>query len=135
MADYAMTVCTGRLGFDPELKYTADGTAITTFSLANNTWSKDGEITTWYRCAVFGKRAETLANNVKKGEKLLVQGTPTLRPYTAKDGTEKQSMEIKVTDWSFYGSKTDSAVPPAIQKAAPSQSAPSAWDDSADIPF
>lgn len=88
----------GRLGNDPELKQSNNGTNYCTFSLAhtprkkiNNEWV-DGE-TQWYRVVMFDKKADQAAT-LTKGDDVLVFGTVKLTSYTAKDGTEKHQLEI-----------------------------------------
>lgn len=88
----------GRLGNDPELKQSNNGTNYCTFSLAhtprkkiNNEWV-DGE-TQWYRVVMFDKKADQAAT-LSKGDDVLVFGTVKLTSYTAKDGTEKHQLEI-----------------------------------------
>ncbi len=146
MASFASITLMGHLGRDPETKFSQAGTAITTFSIATS--RKDGqgnETTTWWRCTVFGKRGEVVAQYFRKGDPILVQGEPSLREYTANDGTAKTSAEVIVNDFAFVKSKkdADSEYRPAPQPGytPPSAASPTgqpqqqeaAWDD--DIPF
>ena len=88
----------GRLGNDPELKSSQNGTTYCSFSVAhtprkrvNNEWV-DGE-TQWYRVVMFDKKA-TQAATLKKGDDVLIFGTVKLSTFTGKDGTEKTQLEI-----------------------------------------
>ncbi len=145
--NFASITVGGHLGRDPETKYSQSGTAITSFSVATS--SKDGhgnETTTWWRCTSFGKRGEVVAQYFRKGDPILVQGEPSLREYTAKDGTPKTSAEIVVNDFAFVKGRKDAdsdyqpapAQSPgytAAGQATPAGQQPaSAWDDDT-IPF
>jgi len=144
MANYAAITLVGHLGRDPETKYAHSGTGIVTFSIATS--RKDGqgnEVTTWWRCTCFGKRGEVIAQYFKKGDPILVQGEPSVREYTKKDGTHGYSPEVVVNDFAFVKSKKDgddynSHAPQPASPAAnarPASQPESAWDDGEDIPF
>lgn len=107
MPNFATVTLIGHLGRDPESKYTPDGTAVVNFSLATTRKRRDSEVTTWWRGAIFGKRAEVFAQYLHKGDPVLIQGEPYLRSYTAKDGSDGVSLEIDVKDWTFVGGKSD----------------------------
>jgi len=144
MANYAAITLVGHLGRDPETKYAHSGTGIVTFSIATS--RKDGqgnEVTTWWRCTCFGKRGEVIAQYFKKGDPILVQGEPSVRDYTKKDGSPGYSPEVVVNDFAFVKSKKDgddynSHAPQPASPAAnarPASQPESAWDDGEDIPF
>lgn len=80
-------------------------TAVAQFNLAINSGYGEKQITTFYRCSLFGKRAETLAPMLLKGNKIGVTGEITNRPYTNKEGVEKYSLELRVNDLTLLGSK------------------------------
>jgi len=134
MPNFATVTLIGHLGRDPESKYTPDGTAVVNFSVATTRKRRDAEVTTWWRCALFGRRAETFAQYLHKGDPVLIQGEPYQRSYTAKDGSAGVSLEVDVKDWAFVGSK-GATYQQEAQQPTPAQSAPSTWDDSEDIPF
>jgi single-strand DNA-binding protein len=104
----------GNVSRDAEIRYTPNGDAIASFSFALNSGYGDKQITTWLNCSIWGKRAETLAPMILKGSKIGITGELTNRPYTAKDGTEKYSLDVRVNDVTLLGAK------PANQSAAPS---------------
>lgn len=143
MPNFAQVTLIGHLGLDPETKTTPSGDTVTSFSLATTRKRKDGEITTWWRCTMWGKRGETIRQYLGKGDPILVTGEPCLRTYTTKDGREGQAMEVEVRDWTFVGSKGDrsqngASAPAQGQSAHPASApAPSAgpadYDDA--IPF
>jgi single-strand DNA-binding protein len=116
----------GNVGRDAEVRFTANGDAITSFSFALSSGYGDKAITTWINAVVFGKRGQTLAPMLTKGTRIGLNGELTTRPYSAKDGTEKFSLEVRVNDVTLLGAK------PANQQAAPS-SGNANFDES--IPF
>jgi len=89
----------GNIG-EPAMKFTPGGKAVLEFSLAENHskknqqggWDEDG--TTWRRVSIWDKKAEALAEVLKKGDRVLVTGQERLREYEAKDGTQGKSLEI-----------------------------------------
>ena len=88
----------GNLGRDPELKTTPNGNQVCSFSLAVST---NRDETTWINCQVWGKRAQTAAEYLKKGSKITVAGRGKLRTSEKKDGTQGQSLEMDVNDFTL----------------------------------
>ena len=89
----------GRLGQDPELKYTPSNTPICTLSLATNTSRKDqsGNVTDqteWHRIIVWRKLAEIISKYAKKGSRVYVEGRLTTRSWDDKDGNKRYSTEV-----------------------------------------
>ena len=87
----------GNLGKDPELKNVGQN-QVASFSLAVRTGKDE---TTWMNCAVWGKRAQTAAEYLRKGAKITIAGQGKLNSYTAQDGTEKQSLNVNVNDFTL----------------------------------
>ena len=87
----------GNLGKDPELKNVGQN-QVANFNLAVRTGKDE---TTWMNCAVWGKRAQTAAEYLRKGAKITIAGQGKLRSYTTQDGTEKQSLNVNVTDFTL----------------------------------
>lgn len=93
----------GNVG-EPALKFTPQGKPVLEFSLAENHskknasggWDEDG--TTWRRVTIWDKKAETLAEVLKRGDRVIVTGSERLREYTAKDGTQGKSLEVNARD-------------------------------------
>ena len=98
-----LLAATGRLGQDATLKYTANQDAICNFSLSLTAGYGDKATTTWVSCNLWGKRAEILAPMLLKGTQIGLTGEISLRPYKAKDGTEKSSLECRVGDVTLLG--------------------------------
>lgn len=89
----------GRLGADPEVRYTPAGSTVANFNVAtNNAWKdKDGtkkEDTTWHRIVVWNKLAEIVKEYVKKGHRIYVEGRITTRSWEDKNGQTRYTTEI-----------------------------------------
>jgi single-strand DNA-binding protein len=103
----------GNVGRDPELKYSANGTAVVKFSVADTTGKDDNKKTVWHDVVVFKEQAEHVAASVKKGSRVIVTGRLDKSEYTGKDGTKKQRVEVIADDvsislrWSAYGDDTN----------------------------
>src|SRR5947208_1964528 len=93
----------GNLGKDPEMKYTPQGTAITTFSVAvsRNRKSPEGQVideTEWFRVVAWERLAETCNQFLHKGSKVYVEGRLQTRKWTTPEGQERQIVEVVATD-------------------------------------
>ena len=90
----------GRLGQDPEIRFTGDGAAVASFSVATNeSWKgKDGEMqerTEWTKVTVFGNTAEKyIQPYVKKGTLVSVEGKLQTRDWEDKDGNKRYTTEV-----------------------------------------
>lgn len=98
----------GRLGQDPELKYTPSGTAVTNFSLATSeSWTdKAGQKqdrTEWHRVVVWGKLAELCNQYLAKGRQAFVEGALQTRSWDGKDGQKRYTTEINAKSVQFLG--------------------------------
>ena len=109
----------GSLGKDAEIKYTANGDAVASFSFALNSGYGERQITSWLNCNIWGKRAETLAPMILKGTKVGITGELTNRPYKAKDGTEKYSLEVRINDVTLLGAKQTGGKNDAMREPLP----------------
>ncbi len=92
-----LVILQGNMGKDPELRRFTDGTAVVNFSLATNeVWrDKEGERqehTEWHNCVARGRTAEVLAEYVRKGDPLFLEGRNKTRKY------EKEGVEVRVTE-------------------------------------
>lgn len=104
----------GQLGKDAEVRYLNNGDPVCTFSVADSQ-GKD-KPTIWWRCSLFGKRAESLSQYLTKGQSVTVTGTFTERDYTDKDGAQKKAQEVRVNDVALQGGRKD-----AEPRQAPAQ--------------
>jgi len=108
MASINKVMLIGRLGKDPELKYSQNGSAICTFSLATseqwtdkNTGEKQ-ERTEWSRIVVFGKAAETCEKYLTKGSQIYLEGRLQTRQWE-REGQQHYTTEIVVSNFQFLG--------------------------------
>jgi len=123
----------GNIGQDATVRFTGNGDAIASFSFALTSGYGDKQITTWLNCNLWGKRAETLAPMLLKGTKIGITGELTNRPYKAKDGTEKTSLEVRVSDITLLGKKDGESVNTQRQDSKPNKQDANSFED--DIPF
>jgi len=116
----------GTLGKDSETSYLPNGDAVCNFSVADSMGKDKGTI--WWNCQLFGKRAESLAQYLIKGQAVSVVGTITEREWNDKEGNKRKSMNVRVQDVALQGGRKEQEERPAPrQKAAPM--------DDQDIPF
>jgi single-strand DNA-binding protein len=106
----------GQLGRDAEQRFLPNGDAVASFSVADSQ-GKD-KPTVWWSCSIFGKRAESLAQYLTKGQAVTVAGTVSQREYTDKDGNKRTSMDVRVNDIALQGGRKD-----AEPRQAPSHDA------------
>ena len=102
----------GRLGQDPELKYTPSGAAVCNFSLATSeTWNDKNSgqkqvRTEWHRVVVWGKLAELCNQYLAKGRQAFVEGRLQTRSWDDQNGQKKYTTEINATTVQFIGGQT-----------------------------
>ncbi len=90
----------GNLGRDPEMRYTPNGRPVTQFSVAVNQSTKNQqtgewiEATDWFRVTVFGNQAERMAENLRKGNRVFVDGRFKSREWEGQDGQKRTALEI-----------------------------------------
>jgi single-strand DNA-binding protein len=102
----------GNLGNDPEMKYSANGAPFLRFNVASNfrTRTAEGqweEKTEWVRCTVFGQRAESLNQYLRKGMRVFVDGRLEARPWTDQQGGVRAGLELVATDVEFMSSRSE----------------------------
>ena len=105
-------ILVGRLGRDPETRYTGGGQAVANFSIATDESYKDrnGERqkrTEWHRLVVWGKQAEVVQKFLKKGSQAYFEGRLQTREWQDKEGQKKTTTEVVVTDFRFLGGRGD----------------------------
>jgi single-strand DNA-binding protein len=90
----------GNLGRDPEMRYTPTGKPVTQFSVAVNQSTKNQqtgewiEETDWFRVSVFGDRAERAAEQLRKGNRVFVEGRFRTREFEGQDGQKRTSLDL-----------------------------------------
>ena len=139
-------ILVGNLGQDPELRYTPNGAAVTTISLATNeTWKDDKgnrqERTEWHRVVLWRKQAEFAGEYLKKGSKVYVEGRLQTRSWDDKDGVKRYMTEVIGDTLTILDSKSDgarasgAAAPPTSNAEAPPVSEAGAPAEEDDLPF
>lgn len=102
----------GNLGRDPELRYTPQGNAVCSFTLATNERRRDksGEfqdITLWFRVTLWGNMAENAAKYLSKGRPVYIEGRLRVEEWTDRDNNQRYTLEVNATDMQFIGSRAD----------------------------
>ena len=123
----------GRLGGDPELKYTASGTAVCNFNLAtgeafknqNGEWQ---ERTEWHRVVAWDKLAENCGKHLVKGSPVYIEGRLQTRSWEDRDGNKRYTTEVVAREVQFIGGG------PGIGNGVHASSGPPHVNDN-DIPF
>ncbi|HKB07285.1 MAG TPA: single-stranded DNA-binding protein [Candidatus Polarisedimenticolia bacterium] len=140
MSSVNRVILIGRLGRDPEVRYTQNGTAVANFTLATNeVWTDKGgerqERTEWHRIVIWGKQAEIAREHLSKGKQVYVEGSIQTRQWDDREGNKRQTTEIKAMRFVMLGRPETgesrmTAAPSA--EAAGDESGPPPEDD---IPF
>jgi single-strand DNA-binding protein len=112
MAGINKAIVVGRLGRDPEIRYSQQGTAVVNFSVATSEeWYDKGsgekkERTQWHRIVVFGKQAENCGKYLAKGRQVYIEGRIQTSDYE-KDGQKHYVTDIVANTVQFLGGKQD----------------------------
>ena len=143
-------ILVGNLGNDPDVRYTAGGAAVSNISVATSETWKDKESgeqqekTEWHRVVFFGRLAEIVAEYLKKGSQVYIEGRLQTRKWQDKEGTDRYTTEIVANEMQLLGSRgstgnLDKASPPDTSSSSGSNSSPSRTADENfvdyDIPF
>ncbi|MCK5237583.1 MAG: single-stranded DNA-binding protein [Deltaproteobacteria bacterium] len=102
----------GRLGGDPEVRYTPNGSAVANFTVATSeNWKdKEGakqERTEWHRIVTFGRLAEICGEYLNKGKQVYIEGRIQTRQWEDRDGNKRYTTEIVANQMQMLGSKND----------------------------
>ncbi len=108
-------ILVGRLGRDPETRYTGGGQAVANFSVATDETYKDrnGEKqkrTEWHKIVVWGKQAEIAQQYLKKGSLVFIEGRIQSREWQDKEGQKRTSFEIVANNFRMLGGRSDGAM-------------------------
>lgn len=126
MPSFQEILIVGHVGRDCDLKYTPQGVAVASFSIAVSKKLGKGddarEVTTWFNCTMWREKAENLTPYIKKGHALMVWGEASVDAYIANDGKPAASLKVMVNRIQFLEKKEQ-------------ESEPTATEESADIPF
>jgi single-strand DNA-binding protein len=114
MAGINKAILVGRLGSDPEVRYTPSGDAVANFSIATSEEWKDKdsgekkERTEWHRIVAWRRLGEICGEYLSKGRQVYVEGRIQTRSWDDKNGVKRYTTEIVATDVQFLGGR-DSA--------------------------
>src|SRR5262245_17643434 len=105
-------ILVGRLGRDPETRYTGGGQAVANFSVATDETYRDknGERqkrTEWHKIVVWGKQAEIAQQYLKKGSLIFIEGRIQSREWQDKEGQKRTSFEIVANNFRMLGGRSD----------------------------
>ena len=103
---YQKITIVGNIGKSPEIKYTPQGKAVCSFSVAV-TEGIDKEHTEWFSVETWEKTAEAVAKFCDKGNQVLVEGRMKTRKWTDKDGGTRYLTDLKASRVEFLGSRSD----------------------------
>ena len=108
MASLNRVMLIGNMGDDPDMRYTAAGSAVCNFTLATNeNWKdKDGnkqQKSEWHRVVMFGKLAEIAGQYLKKGSAVYIEGKLQTRKWQDKDGKDRYTTEIIADEMKMLG--------------------------------
>lgn len=100
----------GRLAADPELRRTANDTAVTSFTIAvNRQYAKEGNTPTdWIDCVAWKQSAEFIYKHFHKGKMILIEGSMQTRSYEDREGNKRKATELVVDRAEFCGDKIES---------------------------
>jgi single-strand DNA-binding protein len=140
MAGVNKAIIIGRLGRDPEVRYTPDGTAIANFSVATSEEWKDKasgekrERTEWHRIVAFRRLGEICGEYLSKGRQVYIEGRIQTRDWEDKDGNKRYTTEIVASQMQMLGSR-DAAGGPRTSQASEYGGPPDMPGQDDDIPF
>jgi len=150
--NYQRIIIEGNLGRDPEVRQTASGKSVTSFSVAvNERRGQDAGHTEWFNCVCWEKTAEVAGQYLRKGDQVLLEGRLQTREWQDRDGQQRRTTELIVDrlilqssiQGSSAGNNSSSgtggrggapAAPVALVAPAVSETSASGWGE-ADIPF
>ena len=143
MAGINKAILVGRLGSDPEVRYTPSGVAVANFNIATSEEWKDKdtgekkERTEWHRIVAWSKLGEICGEYLSKGRQVYVEGRIQTRSWEDRDGNKRYTTEIVASDVKFLGGR-DAGPGPRAEGGAPSsgfESSPVQAPEDDDIPF
>ncbi len=139
MAGVNKVILVGRLGKDPEVRYTGSGTAVASFTMATsvNFTNKNGEKTDnteWHRIVAFGKLGEICGEYLAKGKQIYIEGRLQTREWADRDGNKRWTTEIVAQTMQMLGAASDRVRSDATDNAPPINDVPDVGTED-DVPF
>lgn len=140
MASVNKVILIGHLGKDPEIRYTNNGTAVASFSIATTRRYKDSndetkEETEWHRITTWSRLAEIASEYLHKGSLVYVEGRLTTRKWQDKEGQDRYTTEIVAESMQFLDKKPSEGERPKKPAAKPAATKSAPVEDDDDIPF
>jgi len=137
MAGVNKVILIGRLGADPEVRYTSNGTPVASFRIATSeSWTnKDGvreERTEWHRIVAWRKLGEICGEYLSKGKQVYIEGRLQTREWEDRDGVKRRTTEIIAQNMQMLGSPEEQLRPGETEAPTPVD-VPAMEED--DIPF
>ena len=116
IASLSKVILVGNLGSDPEMRYTPNGKAVTSFNVATNrryttSGGESKEETDWFRVSVWGKQAEQCNQFLGKGKQVYVEGRLHARSWEGQDGQMRTSLEVNAERVLFLGRRDSVSLP------------------------
>ena len=133
-------ILVGRLGADPEVRYTPDGAMVTNFRIATDEQWKDknGEKvqkTEWHKIVAFGKLAEICGKYLVKGKLVYLEGRIQTRAWDDKEGVKRYTTEIVASNMQMLDSKGQRSADASLGEPPHSQPGADASLPEEDVPF
>ena len=136
----------GRLGKDPDMRYTPSGTAVANFSLATNSSFKDSDgnwqdKTEWHNIVTFGRTAEIAGEYLKKGKLVYIDGRLQTSSWEDQNGQKRYKTEVVASELQLIGSRgdgessADTSAADAEDEVPAAEDIPSANEEEDDLPF
>jgi len=115
MASLNKIILIGNVGSDPEMRYTPNGKAVTSFSMATNrrystASGESREETDWFRISAWGKQAEQCNQYLSKGRQVYVEGRLHARNWETQEGQTRTSLEVTADRVLFLGKRPEAAL-------------------------
>jgi single-strand DNA-binding protein len=139
MAGVNKVILVGRLGADPEVRYTNTGTPVANFNIATSTsfTDKSGEKTErteWHRIVAFGKLGEICGEYLAKGKQIYIEGRLQTREWEDRDGNKRRTTEIVAGTMQMLGAAGDQVRGDASDSVPPVNDVPGIGTEG-DVPF
>ncbi len=142
MAGINKVILIGRLGSDPEVRYTPSGVAVANFNIATSEEWKDKdsgekkERTEWHRIVAWRRLGEICGEYLSKGKQVYIEGRLQTRDWEDRDGNKRYTTEIVATDVQFLGARDSSeSARPRSTSSTDYQGMPAQGPADDDIPF
>lgn len=96
----------GNLGSTPDLRYTPQGTAVCSFTVATNEKRSKGggekqEVTTWFKVTTWGGSAESAAKYLVRGGPVYIEGRLSVEEWTDRENKNRYTLDVQASEWQF----------------------------------